>query len=121
MCIILNYDDLVPIGNAHDGIHFAADACIMDGNDHTGSSRDRRFKFGFIEIKCIASNIYEDRDGAAKDKGVDRLDKSEVGNDHFLAGLDIQQNCRHISACVQEVVSNTFVTPSAFSRKAWHF
>ena len=72
----------------------------MNRDNHFGTRRDQSLELGFIQVKGIRSNVNEDRLGASQDKGVHGRDKSEVGDDHFIAGLNIQKNRRHIQ-CVR--------------------
>ena len=46
--IILHYGDIVPLGDVHDGVHFAADTGIMDRQDRFGKGCDSGFQFGLV-------------------------------------------------------------------------
>jgi len=50
-----------------------------------------------------------------------RGDESEIGNDDFIAGLNIQKKSRHIHAMRTGMVNKAFGTPKLLFKQVLHF
>ena len=89
----------MPLGNRVDGIHFAADACIMHGNDGACLFGNGVFNQLFVDVHCVGADVHEHALGSAHGKCVCGGDECERGHNDFVAGLDIAKQCRHFE-CV---------------------
>ena len=53
-------------------------------------------EFLLVQVQSIRTDIDKHRLGSPQDKGIHRGDKCEVGEDDLVAGLDPQQQGRHL-------------------------
>lgn len=68
----------------------------MDRHDRFRARRDLRLKPGFVQVEGIRPHVNENRFRPAQDEGVDRRDKSERGDDDFVAWPDVEQDGAHL-------------------------
>ena len=94
------FDDQQPMPprDIHDHVHIAADAGVMNRNDHPGPGSDRLLDQTLVDIHGIRPDIDENRHAAPQDEGIRRGDKCVGRNDELIPGLNIAQNGRHLQS-----------------------
>ena len=93
--IIFDDGDAMPVGDLHDRVHFTGHTGIVDHHDGARARRDQSLQPGFVEVERIRPNVGKDRFGIPQDKGIDRGNERERWDDHFIPGLQIQQQRGH--------------------------
>ena len=92
---ILDDLKLVPGRDIHNGIHFARDARVMDGDDGFGAAGDGCLDFGLINIHGIRTDIHKYRYGAGQNNGGRGAGKGIAGKNDFIPGFQTAENRRH--------------------------
>ena len=108
--VVLHHRDTMTPAIAHNRVHLAADAGIVNRHDRFGLGRDCALEQRLIQIQRIGTNIDEDRPGPAEKECVDGGDEGERGND-LVPGPMFSSSAAISRACVQEVVSSALGTP----------
>ncbi len=93
--VIFHNGQAVAGGDLHDTVHFTAYPGVMHDDDGPGAGGDQALELGFVQVEGIGADIGEDRAGAAQHEGVDGGDEGKIGQDDFVAGLDIEQQGAH--------------------------
>ena len=79
-------------------IHLTGNTCIMHSDNRFGFWVYGIFDKRFIYIQRVGTNINKDRHCATQNKGVCGRDKGVRRHDHFVAGVDIQQERAHFQS-----------------------
>lgn len=87
------FDDgqVVLFGQAHDGVHVACYASVMDRDDHARFGGDGGFDLGVIHVHASLFDVDHDRRGTPENKSVDCGDEGEARHDYFVARFDVDQ------------------------------
>src|SRR5581483_4085861 len=95
MRIVFYHWDSVARGNSQDGVHFAANARVMNHHNSFGARCNQGFQRLLIEIQGVWANICKDDPRPAQGKSVRRRNKGERWNNDFIARRDVQEQGRH--------------------------
>ena len=68
----------------------------MHRGNRPGARRDRGLDQPLIEVERILADIDEDRHRATQHEGVRRRYEGEGRHDHFVAALQVEQQCGHV-------------------------
>ena len=85
----------MPAGYVHDGVHLAADACVVYSHDGLGPVRDRLFDSVLINIHSIRTDIHEYGRRACQNDRSRRAGEGKAGQDDFIALFKAAQKRRH--------------------------
>lgn len=96
---IFHHEQIMFFGDGHDGVHFTGHARVVNRHDRARFVGDRRFNQRLINVHGVRADIHKDDFRSAQDKGVRRGNEGIARHNHFIAGLDIQQQCRHFQRC----------------------
>ena len=96
---IFHHEQVVLFGDGHDGVHFTGHARVMHRNNRPRFVGDRRFNQRFVDVHSIRTDIHKHDFRPAQDKRVRRGDEGVARHDHFIAGLNIQQQRGHFERC----------------------
>ena len=96
MGVILNYSNAMFLGQRHDRVHLAGDAGIMHQDNRPRPFGDQIGQLVFIQVERIWANVSEHRPRPAQREGVDSGDKGKRRDDDLIAGLDVEQQRRHL-------------------------
>ena len=77
-------------------VHLARHAGVVHDDDRLGARRDRRFDLPLVEVERVGADVDEHRPRAAQHERVRRRDERERRHDDFVAGLEIEQQRRHL-------------------------
>src|SRR5712671_6670361 len=77
MRVILDYHQAMALRDFQDRIHFAAHARIMHRNDRAGPWREKRFKFAFVQIQRVRSDVRKNGFCTAQNESIDRRNEGE--------------------------------------------
>ena len=68
----------------------------MHGNHGLGPGRNEAFQLLLVQIQRVGPDVGKNYPGAAQRKGICRGHEGEGGDNHFVAGLDIEQQGAHL-------------------------
>ena len=51
---------------------------------------------GFVQVERVGADVGENRPGTAQNERIDRGDEGKVGEDNFIARLNVQQQRGHL-------------------------
>ena len=91
LCGVLDDDQLMLLGQGHDGRHVAGNAGIVDRNDRARPWRDRAGDLVRVDVERVGAHIDEDRSRAAQRDRIGAGHERERRHHHFVAGADIRQ------------------------------
>ena len=86
----------VPSGQVEDRVHLAADAGVVNGDNGPGARGDQALKLALVQVQRVRPDVDEHGLGAAQDEGVGGGHEGERRHDHLVAGLDVEQQGRHL-------------------------
>ena len=92
---ILDHQQIVALGDVHNGVHLATHTGIVHGHDHFGLVRDRSLYPGLVDVQGIRPDIHEHRHCASQNEGVRRRDEGVGRHDHLISRLEVSQNGSH--------------------------
>ena len=94
--VVFDHGDATRSGHLADDIHLAADARVVHHDNRACSRRNQPFELPFVEAKRAGMHVAEHGTRATNHEGVDAGHKCERGHDDFVAGLDVEQERRHL-------------------------
>ena len=83
-------------GDLQDGIHLTGHAGVMHRHNGLGERGNEILDLRFVQVERVGSDIRKYRAHAAQDKGINRGDKGEGGENNFVTGLAFDQQGRHL-------------------------
>src|SRR5438105_3649326 len=94
--VILDDGDAVVSGSIQDYVHLAPDASVVYGHDRPCAGRDELFEVGLVQVERIQTNVAKHWAGAAQHEGIDGGNECKGRDDNLVAGLDLEQQRRHL-------------------------
>jgi len=94
--VVFDDGEIVFAREGEDGVHFAADARVVHGNDGAGARGDELRELTFVEVERVGADVGENDAGAAEREGVGGRDEGEGRKDDLVAGLDVEQQRGHL-------------------------
>ena len=94
--VVFHHCHPVAVGDLQDRVHFAADPGVVHRQDGPGAGAEQGLQAGLVEVEAVGADIAEDRAGPAQHEGVDRGDEGKGRHDDLVAGLDVQEQGRHL-------------------------
>ena len=85
---IFNHDQLVPLGDGHDGVHVRDLAGHVHRHDGAGARRDGGFDGLGVEVEGFQVNVREHRHGVGLDHRRRGGEERVRRHDHLVLGLD---------------------------------
>ncbi len=100
MRIVFHHGQAVSGGNPANHIHLATHPGIMDRDNGLGPGRNEIFELLLVQIQRVRPDVGKNNFCPAQGKSIRRGHESKGGDNHFVAGLDIEQQGAHLK-CVR--------------------
>ena len=68
----------------------------MHRDNDLGPGSDEAFQLPLVQIQRVGPDVGKNNSCAAQREGIRRGDKGKGGNNHFVAGLDVEQQGAHL-------------------------
>ena len=96
MGVVFDNPNTAVVRKRTDGIHFASDAAVMNGDYDFRSWADEPLETGLVQVQRIIAYVGEDRTGAPHHEGIGSRNEGETRHDNFVAGCHIEKQRRHL-------------------------
>jgi len=93
---VLDHHQPTSLRDLADAIHFAGDAGVMNGDDHSCSLGDGRLNQILVEVERVRTDVDKDGPRTGPHERARRRDERERGQNHLVAGLEIAQERGHL-------------------------
>ena len=93
--VVLDHGDAVAGRDGIDLFHLAGRPLHNARNDGSVRGVIRRFEVLLVEVQRVRRGVGEHRLAPRRTNALTRRNERERGHDHFVAGLDVEQQRRH--------------------------
>ena len=94
--IVFHHGQTVSGGNPANHIHLATHPGIMDRDNRSRPGRDEIFQLLLVQIQRVGPDVGKNNPGSSQREGIRRGHKGKGGDNHFVAGLDIEEQGAHL-------------------------
>ena len=95
---ILDYREMVTLGDLLDAIHVAGDARVMDHDDRASAVGECALDRSGVYVQRLRVDIDEHGNAPPQCEGTGSGDEREVGHDHLVPRLQAGENAAHLES-----------------------